>query len=59
MGLKEDIETSIQHATNKISEAETPEEASQWQGIVNQQLVAYDKLQLDQDSQEAINLVEE
>lgn len=31
-----ELENAIQAAAKKIAEAKTPEEAAQWQGIVNQ-----------------------
>lgn len=40
MTVLSEIEASIAHASKKIAESETPEEASGWQGIINQQLEA-------------------
>lgn len=45
MSTSDAIDKAIENATQKIAEADTPEEASQWQGIVNQQLAAKKELE--------------
>jgi hypothetical protein len=53
---------AIKNANEKIASAETPEEAKEWQGIVNQQLAALEKLEELKAAElenNKLNLVEE
>lgn len=60
MASREALDAAVENAAAKLAEAKTPEEASQWQGIINQSITAIrnlDELSASEgDGSEGVNL---